>query len=391
LLCFLLLAFSNLTAQNWVNGGNALSANGTLGTTTNFSVLFKTNNSERGRITNTGLWGIGTTTPNSRLHINSPSGQVPLRIQVNGSTKFFVNSAGGVSIGSSTTAPANGLFVSGNAGIGTSAPENTLHVLKGSAGAITGYFDAPLIVENSTHSYVNILAPDANETGILFGKPANNVDGGIIYNSAGTPKGLQFRTNGNIPWMILTQEGKLGLHTDPGDYSLRIRQTNNVHCLDLLNELTGNDWNFFVDNQPQASLEIWYNNNFRGGFDGVSGAYRSISDERLKTNIKPMGVMLEKIRQLKPSTYQFKNSADNQEYNGFIAQDVIKLFPTMVSHIVNQEQKQDLYTMDYSQFGVLAIKGIQELQPVIEEQKKKIIKLEDRITKLEQAGKCHYK
>jgi len=40
-----------------VNGGNALTSNGTLGTTTNFSVLFKTNNSERGRITNNGLWG----------------------------------------------------------------------------------------------------------------------------------------------------------------------------------------------------------------------------------------------------------------------------------------------------------------------------------------------
>src|SRR5258706_3591829 len=124
----LLLGSFNLMAQNWVNGGNALTANGTLGTTTNFSVLFKTNNSERGRITNSGLWGFGTTAPNSKVHINSATGQDPLRVQVNGVTKLLVHSVGGVSIGSFTTPPANGLFVSGNTGIGTATPENKLHV-----------------------------------------------------------------------------------------------------------------------------------------------------------------------------------------------------------------------------------------------------------------------
>src|SRR5215211_6839533 len=130
LLVFLssLLLFSfNAIAQNWVTTGNALSANGTLGSTTNFSVLFKSNNSERGRLTNSGLWGFGTTAPNSKVHINSATGQIPLRVQVNASTKFLVNSTGGVSIGSGSTPPVNGLFVSGNVGIGTSSPQNKLH------------------------------------------------------------------------------------------------------------------------------------------------------------------------------------------------------------------------------------------------------------------------
>src|SRR5215211_8138725 len=121
LLVFLssLLLFSfNAIAQNWVTTGNALSANGTLGSTTNFSVLFKSNNSERGRLTNSGLWGFGTTTPNSKVHINSASSQVPFRVQINASTKFLVHSGGGVSIGSSTTPPSNGLYVAGNTGIG---------------------------------------------------------------------------------------------------------------------------------------------------------------------------------------------------------------------------------------------------------------------------------
>src|SRR5258705_8851727 len=124
-----LLLFSiNSMAQNWVTSGNALSANGTLGSTTNFSILFKSNNSERGRLTNSGLWGFGTTAPNSKVHINSASGQIPFRVQVNASTKFLVHSGGGVSIGSSSTPPANGLYVSGSVGIGTTSPQNKLHV-----------------------------------------------------------------------------------------------------------------------------------------------------------------------------------------------------------------------------------------------------------------------
>ena len=79
--------------------------------------------------------------------------------------------------------------------------------------------------------------------------------------------------------------------------------------------------------------------------------------------------MLEKINKLKPSSYQFKKSTTKEEYNGFIAQEVMKLFPAMVTHTVDTGRAIDVYTMDYSGFGVLAIKGIQELMPLIEEQK----------------------
>src|SRR6476661_2196381 len=124
----LLLVSINSIAQNWVTSGNALSANGTLGSTTNFSVLFKSNNSERGRLTNSGLWGFGTTAPNSKVHINSTSGQTPFRVQVNASTKLLVDTGGGVTIGSGSTPPVNGLYVSGRVGIGTKSPQEKFHV-----------------------------------------------------------------------------------------------------------------------------------------------------------------------------------------------------------------------------------------------------------------------
>ena len=54
-------------------------------------------------------------------------------------------------------------------------------------------------------------------------------------------------------------------------------------------------------------------------------------------------------------------------------------------HNVDPARKLEVYTMNYSGFGVLAIKGVQELQAIVEEQKEKIATLEERINKLETA------
>jgi hypothetical protein len=83
-----------------------------------------------------------------------------------------------------------------------------------------------------------------------------------------------------------------------------------------------NSFSFEIDRE----LSLFWNDIYRGFFYYSSGSYNSVSDERLKTNIKPMGSMLEKINQPKPSVYQFKNTTDKQEYNGFITQDVLKIF-----------------------------------------------------------------
>jgi hypothetical protein len=280
----------------------------------------------------------------------------------------------------------------GNVGIGTTTPENTLHVFKGSAGNVTA-FPAPLIVENSANCYIQMLSPNASATGILFGKPQNNLSGGMFYNDVSfNPNGLDFRTNGNITRMVLNSAGNLliGTTTDPaGNSRLKVSQISGGLYIDMENATTGDDWGFLCS---VDDLFLTFNGFAKGVFDHTTGAYTSVSDERLKTNIKPMTTMLEKIGQLKPSTYQFKNTKDTQEYNGFIAQDVMKIFPSLVMHNVNPERKLDVYTMDYSGFGVLAIKGIQELEPVVEEQKivndeqkEEIATLKERISKLEAA------
>ena len=93
----------------------------------------------------------------------------------------------------------------GNVGIGITSPDNTLHIHKGTAGSVTGNTNAPLTVENSTSNFLQMLAPNANESGILFGNPTNSANAGIVY--SGLDGDLQFRNAGNTSRMKIDSSG----------------------------------------------------------------------------------------------------------------------------------------------------------------------------------------
>lgn len=337
--------------------------------------------------------GIGTAAPIYKLTVQTPDNQFGIA-HTNGTVTFGSYIGGGKSwLGNLSNHPLgitiNGLeqitlLTNGYLGIGTLTPDNVLHVCKANSGG-TGYSGAPLIVENVTASYVNILAPDVNETGILFGKASNNVSGGLIYNSPGVLNGFQFRTNGNLTRMVLTDIGNLGVGSiSPGNYKLKVAHSTNGFFIENASgtSISGHGWEFHVNN-TDGYLDLFYDADFRGSFNRVTGTYTGASDRRLKTNITSMESMLKKIMQLKPSTYRFKKDKERQVYNGFIAQEVKKIFPNLVRHNVDPIRGLDSYSMDYSGFGIIAIKGVQELNNIIEDQKIKISQLELRLNKLE--------
>jgi hypothetical protein len=97
-----------------------------------------------------------------------------------------------------------------NVGIGTTTPQTKLHVANGSSGA-TPFAFSPLVVESNGHTYINLLSPAANETAILFGQAGSSANGVLMYNNTSTPNGFQFRNNGNLTRMTIVNNGNVGI------------------------------------------------------------------------------------------------------------------------------------------------------------------------------------
>lgn len=101
----------------------------------------------------------------------------------------------------------------GKVGIGTANPGSKLHVVSGASGYLGGNFQG-ITLEGDGNIYFNLITPNNNEGGILFGKASDIANGGIIYNNAGTPNSLEFRTNGNSTKMVVRQSGNVGIGTN---------------------------------------------------------------------------------------------------------------------------------------------------------------------------------
>lgn len=80
------------------------------------------------------------------------------------------------------------------------------------------------------------------------------------------------------------------------------------------------------------------------------------SDRRLKKNIKPLGTQLAKIRALKPSEFDYRDGSGHQV--GFIAQDVQKVYPDIVT---TNEETGMLTVAGLSKSDARLIKALQEL------------------------------
>lgn len=153
---------------------------------------------------------------NSGINLGIDSNEIQVRNGSGAASTMFMNFQGGnVIIG--------GAGVS-NIGVGTSAPERLLHVFGGSAGTVTSNANSLAVFEDSVNGYINLLTPAALESGILFGNPGNNADGGIVY--VGSIDEMQFRTNGNVTRMVLQGDGRVGIGDISPDAALDVTIAN---------------------------------------------------------------------------------------------------------------------------------------------------------------------
>lgn len=112
----------------------------------------------------------------------------------------------------------------GNVGVGTTTPERKLHVADGSAGAVTAVALASAVFERNSTNYLQLLSPNDSERGILFGDPANTSSGAIVYDGAGASVDrMSFRTGGNVERMFIGATGNIGIGTSTPSGRLHVR------------------------------------------------------------------------------------------------------------------------------------------------------------------------
>ena len=201
-----------------------------------------------------------------------------------------------------------------NVGIGTNTPLQKLHIFNGSSGVL-GTFP-PLAVETSGNTYLNLLAPQNSETGVLFGRGTDAASGGIVYNNSGLLNGFQFRTGGNVTRLVLTGNGFLGIgNSNPGfilDVGGRTRFRRGG-----TNETSAGFW---LNNNSQSTVAFvgMENDNYVGLF-GTGAGWRfsmNVATGALKINGSEgsTGQVLSSNGSSAPSW----KSASNQLYNNTI-------------------------------------------------------------------------
>ena len=145
----------------------------------------------------------------------------------------------------------------------------------------------------------------------------------------------------------------------------------------------------FYNGGPESSLKFIYNGQLRAFFRPTDGDYISSSDRRIKTNIKSLPSLLDKIMQLNPVRFELKyNNPQHMTSVGFIAQEVKEIFPEMVSvsprNVADGVMISDFNALDYSGFKIVAVKGVQEEQSIIEEQQTIQDEMKKRLEAIEQ-------
>jgi len=141
---------------------------------------------------------------------------------------------------------------------------------------------------------------------------------------------------------------------------------------------TANSFNMRTANVQRFQLDSSGNATFTGNVT----AYGSISDERLKENVKVIENPVDKIKQLKGVTFNYKK--DGSKSTGLIAQDLEKVLPEAVytsetiDNEINGEESEEFLAIRYGNTVGLLVEAIKEQQEQIETLTAKVKELEGK-------------
>ena len=94
------------------------------------------------------------------------------------------------------------------------------------------------------------------------------------------------------------------------------------------------------------------------GTYAIANDWQTFSDRNLKDKITPLnGDILNKVLSLQPVSFVWKNDSTKKKQYGFIAQDVEKIFPNIVS-----KTRSGLYSVSYTKLVPLIVRALRSLK-----------------------------
>jgi len=340
----------------WSLTGNAGTnpATNFIGTTDAQDWVVRTNNIERGRIMSNGNVGIGTDNPTQRFVVNkdfgmgvdssvvitnvgnvgignpNPLSKLEIGTSDNLNWASQISNAGGSGYGllvksasplsnvpilevqNNSSSPILSVRSNGNVGIGTVSPNSNMDVSGNySISDNSDFMRFKIQMEGNCCNGADSTIPNTNIRIDAFDKTPNS--------------GVQLRffreTNTTGEKVITFYQGN-GLNLP----SARIRVGNTG---DSFFQLDGGNFGIGTAT-PDQRFSVNGNASKIGG-----GTWATFSDERVKTDITPFVDGLDLLMKLKPVTYKYNEKSGysdlNKTFVGFIAQDVEKVAPYMVS------------------------------------------------------------
>ena len=290
---------------------------------------------------NGGNVGIGTTSPDSPLHVKvgTDNNFEIHEASVTGNLRLIaLNDARDVNVPIEFAASKFN-FLTGNVGIGTTNPICRLHV-QGSEQPILGYRETTV----ADHD--------------LF----------ILKSDVGGVDSVKF---------IVEADGRVGIGTtSPTSGRLDVSQaeTSPDACIKTFRPGTADRPHlaFYNGSGTQISIVGDIKTN------GSTTSYNTTSDYRLKENVVELTDALDRVCKLKPSRFNFIAHKD-KTVDGFLAHEVSSIVPEAVSgekDVVDDEGNPEYQSIDLSKLIPLLTKAIQEQQTIIEDLKARIETLE---------------
>lgn len=120
---------------------------------------------------------------------------------------------------------------------------------------------------------------------------------------------------------------------------------------------------------------VWMSN---GTITATKGFYQ-VSDEREKNFKNEIDIDFDKLKSIPKSYFTWKGAEDEKLEIGTSAQKLKEVYPELVSY----DTEDDKYTVSYDKLSVVALKAVDKLHEENEMLKEMLIKMEERLSKLE--------